>query len=244
MSNSTPPSSEITLPHLTLIVASTPSLGIGLRGTLPWPPLKPDIQFFARVTRRPPPSSSSSATPEPPLDSAGKQSKPLRNAVIMGRKTYDSIPPKFRPLRDRHNVVITRSPEKVSDSDQGPGNSAVIAVSSISYGLQQLQMQQGETLGRVFVIGGAEIYKQALRMPECERVLWTRLGMEWECDTFFPEGVVLDGVEEGRMGENGWRRRTKGELERWTGEEGLGGPRKEGDIEFAISMWEREAEKG
>ncbi|KAI4167107.1 MAG: hypothetical protein LQ343_007469 [Gyalolechia ehrenbergii] len=244
MLNSTPPSLETILPPLTLIVASTPSLGIGLRGTFPWPPLKSDLQFFARVTKRPPPASSSSAISKSPQQPTGEQSRSLRNAVIMGRKTYYSIPPKFRPLKDRYNVVITRSPEQFSDLNQGAGDSGFITASSISSGLQQLQAQHGKTLGRVFVIGGAEIYKQVLELRECERILWTRLRREWECDTFFPEGMVTNGVKEGGKGENGWRRRTKRELEEWTGDEGLGGPRKEGEVEFEISMWEREAEKG
>lgn len=159
----------------------------------------------------------------------------------MGRKTYDSIPPKFRPLKDRYNIIITRTPERFSDSNQGVGINAPIAASSIPSGLQKLQARHGETLGRVFVIGGAEIYKQVLGMQECGRVLWTRLGGEWECDTYFPEGVVVNGVEEVGKTENGWRRRTKRELEEWTGEDGLGGPRKEGEVEFEVSMWEREA---
>lgn len=161
----------------------------------------------------------------------------------MGRKTYDSIPPKFRPLKDRYNVVITRTPENFSESIEGGGNGTIIAASSISSGLQQLQAQHGETLGRVFVIGGAEIYRQVLGIRECERVLWTRLGSDWECDTFFPEGVVTDGIGEGGRTENGWRRMTRRELEGWTGEENLGGPRKEGEIEFEVSMWEREIQE-
>ncbi|KAK0511706.1 hypothetical protein JMJ35_006279 [Cladonia borealis] len=48
------------LPPLTLIVATTPHLGIGLRSSLPWPPLKPDLALFARVTKRPPPIPTSS----------------------------------------------------------------------------------------------------------------------------------------------------------------------------------------
>ncbi|KAL8722017.1 MAG: hypothetical protein Q9225_001393, partial [Loekoesia sp. 1 TL-2023] len=164
MSTFTTPSSDYPLPPLTLIVASTPSLGIGLRGSFPWPPLKPDLQFFARVTKRPPSSSSPSASSNTQSETSKTHSKPLRNAVVMGRKTYDSIPPKFRPLRDRYNVVITRSPDHFLDSDHGAGNGEVIAVSSISTGLRQLQSQYRETLGRVFVIGGAEIYKQALEM--------------------------------------------------------------------------------
>ena len=162
----------------------------------------------------------------------------------MGRKTFDSIPPKNRPLKDRYNVVVSRNPTSFLDSHPGTSDGGVIAVSSISSGLQQLQSQNGETLGRVFVIGGAEIYKEVLKMRECDRVLWTRLDGEWDCDTWFPEGVIGDGVAEGGQGENGWRRRTRRELEEWTGEDGVGGPRKEGEVDFEISMWERQRGEG
>ncbi|KAK2811098.1 hypothetical protein FQN50_002434 [Emmonsiellopsis sp. PD_5] len=106
-----------TLPPLTLIVATTPitpittpntpsspphrRLGIGHAGTLPWPRIKSDMTFFSRVTTRPPP-------PHEKTNSI--------NAVIMGRKTYDSLPARFRPLPGRVNVVITRD---VSGRERG-----------------------------------------------------------------------------------------------------------------------------
>lgn len=155
----------------------------------------------------------------------------------MGRKTFDSIPSKFRPLKDRINVVITRSPGSTSLAPYHENKDVIIAASIVD-GLQQLR-EQHEDLGRVFVIGGAEIYKQAIGLQECNRVLWTRLSGEWDCDTWFPEGIVGDGVEEGSGRENGWKRRTGGELEDWVQEEGVGGLRKEGDVEFEVSMWER-----
>ncbi|KAL8687184.1 MAG: hypothetical protein Q9218_006575 [Villophora microphyllina] len=220
-------------PPLTLVVATTPSLGIGLRGSLPWPPLKSDLQFFARVTKRLP----------SPATTKDDCKQPLRNAVIMGRKTFDSIPPKFRPLKDRINVVITRTPSKLESYTTQSNDGGVLAASSIPDGLQQLRSQD-QNIGRVFVIGGAEIYRQAIGLEECERVLWTRLGREWDCDTWFPEGILRDGIEEGNMGQNGWRRRTRKELEDWTGEEGVGGMRSEGEVEFEISMWERKKEAG
>ena len=72
---------------LTLIVAATISNGIGQSSRLPWR-LPQEMAYFARVT---------SSAPEG-----------ARNAVVMGRKTWESIPGKFRPLRDRLNVVISR----------------------------------------------------------------------------------------------------------------------------------------
>jgi len=71
-----------------VVVAATQKGGIGRAGSLPWR-LPADLAYFKRVT---------STTVE-----LGKQ-----NAVIMGRKTWDSIPPKFRPLVGRINVVLSR----------------------------------------------------------------------------------------------------------------------------------------
>ena len=74
------------------VVAATPSGGIGKDGTLPWS-LPSDLKHFARVTSDVP---------------AGAPAGP-RNAVVMGRKTWASIPEKFRPLKGRLNVVLSTS---------------------------------------------------------------------------------------------------------------------------------------
>jgi dihydrofolate reductase len=73
---------------LTIIVAATKSNGIGQNARLPWR-LPAEMAYFARVT---------SHAPE------GQQ-----NSVIMGRNTWESIPTKFRPLKNRINVVISRN---------------------------------------------------------------------------------------------------------------------------------------
>ena len=71
----------------------------------------------------------------------------LVNAVIMGRKTWESIPPKFRPLKDRTNVVLTRSPYPVQEE-------GVHVSSSLEEAVRLLQSM--EKTGDVFVIGGGE----------------------------------------------------------------------------------------
>lgn len=75
-------------------------LGIGQFNNLPWPRIKSDMTFFARATSRPP------QRPEAP--NMGHEGQNMVNAVIMGRKTYDSVPLRFRPLKNRINVVVTR----------------------------------------------------------------------------------------------------------------------------------------
>lgn len=75
---------------LTIIVAATCTNGIGQGARLPWR-LPAEMAYFARVTKAAPPECA--------------------NAVIMGRKTWESIPKSRRPLVDRYNVIITSDPK-------------------------------------------------------------------------------------------------------------------------------------
>jgi hypothetical protein len=77
-----------------LIVAATEELGIGLKSNLPWR-IPKDMAFFKHAT---------TVVPET------LQASQVQNAVIMGRVTWESIPPKFRPLDNRFNIVVSRSP--------------------------------------------------------------------------------------------------------------------------------------
>lgn len=93
------------------------------------------------------------------------------------------------------------------------------------------------TLGRVFVIGGAQIYKAALSMGCCERILWTRIEREWECDVWFLKGVL---GQEGTSGS--WERKEAKELDEWCGELDVGRRKEEDGVGFTIEMWERSRE--
>jgi len=77
----------MSLKKLHIVVAATESFGIGINGGLPWR-IKRDMKFFRDKT---------SETTDPNK----------RNAVIMGRKSWESIPPKFKPLTGRLNIVIS-----------------------------------------------------------------------------------------------------------------------------------------
>jgi dihydrofolate reductase len=86
--------------NFTLVVAATEELGIGLRANLPWR-IPKDMAFFKEVTTKVPKSFTLQAG----------SSGPAQNAVIMGRVTWESIPPKFKPLDKRTNIVISRNVE-------------------------------------------------------------------------------------------------------------------------------------
>ena len=96
---------KLNLPILNLIVAATQDNGIGHDGNLPWN-IKADLKYFQKVT-----TLYKRVESVFPLEDSTIPTTCLPlNVVIMGRKTWDSIPNKFRPLKDRVNIVITRNP--------------------------------------------------------------------------------------------------------------------------------------
>ena len=207
--------SAASTPPLTLIVAATVKNGIGKNGTLPWPMLKKEMAYFARVTKRVP-TSPSSLPNQIPTSTNQKETpqQPHQNVVIMGRKTWDSIPPKFRPLAHRTNLVISTQSSLPSISPAQLSSGNVLLSQSIPAGLAALTRQVdagiSKPLGRVFVIGGAALYKAALESECAGSVLLTRVGGEWDCDTVFPLDLEAD---------QRWVRKERGELEGFTGEE-------------------------
>ena len=95
--------------ELNLIVAATASMGIGKQGGLPFK-ISGDIKYFQTLT------TNLGRTTVLPYSSCSVDSSIVgqtgtRNVVIMGRKTWDSIPNQFRPLKHRINVVLTRNEE-------------------------------------------------------------------------------------------------------------------------------------
>ncbi len=100
--------------------------------------------------------------------------------------------------------------------------------------------QPGVELGRVFVIGGAEIYALALEMENCERVLWTRLERESECDVWFKGGLLIEGQEGAKAG---WMKRADEDLDAWSGEKCISERKEEGGVSWKVEMWEKEKER-
>jgi dihydrofolate reductase len=212
---------------LTTIVAATIKNGIGKNGTLPWPMIKKDMAYFASVTKRLPSNSSN------------HEDDQRRNVVIMGRKTWESIPKKFRPLKDRTNVVIS---SQTREQLQPIPNDVVVAA-SIPSALQDLEsrIQTGSlpSIGRAFVIGGTSIYQAALKLPQTDRILLTRISREYECDTFFPDILKDDaGSTNGQ-----WSRVSHADHEAFVGEPIDDGPQPydmgDESIELDFQLYER-----
>ena len=188
---------------LTIIVAATSSnLGIGLKGNLPWR-LKREIVYFKRATTFNPDN--------------------LVNVVIMGRKCWESIPPKFRPLPNRHNIVLSRQ-GRVEGIEAG-ANGVEIA-SSLT---DALDRAQDRGFGRIFLIGGAEVYREAMGLKNCERILFTEVRGKLETDVDFPE-----------FRKDGWKRASHEKLEAFLGGQVEEGEITEGPLSYEFQLWEKE----
>jgi dihydrofolate reductase len=105
-----------------------------------------------------------------PADGAYFRATTLGHPVITGRKNYEAM---GRPLPGRLNIVITRQP----DYQVSPG---VMVVNSLAEALDLPEVKQA---GEVFVIGGQEIYSQA--MPLADKLYLTNVHADVEGDTFF-----------------------------------------------------------
>ena len=107
-----------------------------------------------------------------PEDVARFKALTTGHTVVMGRRTWESLPDRFRPLPGRRNVVVTRDP-----AWRAPGAERAGSVD------EALRVLAGEDV--VFVIGGAEIYAAAL--PYADELLLTEIEEAVAGDTFFPE---------------------------------------------------------
>lgn len=129
---------------ITLIWAQAADGVIGQDGGIPWR-LPEDMKLFKALT--------------------------TGHTVVMGRATWDSLPPTFRPLPDRRNVVLTRQPDWTAEGAEPAGSlAAAVALA-------------GEA--DIWVIGGAQVYAEALGLAD--RLVITHIDTEIDGDTFAPQ---------------------------------------------------------
>ena len=131
---------------ISIIVAASENNVIGKDNTLIWN-LPADMKFFREKT--------------------------TGHCIITGRKNYESIPEKFRPLPNRTNIVITRQKDYTA-----PG---ALVAHTIEEALQKAKAT-GDP--EIFIIGGAEIYRQSLKYTD--RIYLTRIHQSFDGDAFFP----------------------------------------------------------
>ena len=188
--------------------------GIGKDGDLPWPKLKGDMKFFRELTTCPDRTAvekrwglkadeSADVQTWEDVSAMLKFAHPLpvatdkrRNGVVMGRKTWDSLPENFRPLPDRFNRTLSRTNPTSGDTHPDIRWWSSLQHALASFDLIDEVMEahvSGNPEGMAysipdkFVIGGGELFAQALSHPDCARLYITEIDAEFPCDTFFPE---------------------------------------------------------
>jgi len=168
---SSPSPSLYSIP-ITSVVAVTPSWGIGKSGTVPWHCadvfLPSDLKYFRDATTH-------------------TADKSKRNAVLMGRLTWESIPLKNRPLKNRLNVVISSTlSQEVFDQD--PVLSGVLVASSLEDALSRIEQSEG--VERAVVVGGARLFEESLFHRWFDTLHLTQVDREFDSDTFLPPRTV------------------------------------------------------
>jgi dihydrofolate reductase len=150
-----------------VVVAADLDWGIGKANGLPWPKLSGDLQHFKRVT---------CAAPE------GQ-----RNAIVMGRKTWESREVAGKPLPRRLNIVITRQALEVpADAVVARSLDEALAVGGVA---------------GVFVVGGAAIFSQAFVHPALRWVYLTRIVGRFGCEVRIADLDALGFTKDSWEGE-------------------------------------------
>ncbi len=140
-----------------IIIAAVAENGvIGKDGELPWH-IPEDMEHFRELT--------------------------TGNPVLMGRKTFESLPDSVKPLSDRTNIVLTRSGVEAD----------VYEAESIDEGYR-IAEDHGD--GKVFIIGGAGVYEQTIE--EADKMVLTEIKEDYDGDTYFPDFEKEKWLEERR----------------------------------------------
>ncbi len=149
------------MPEIVIVAAVARNRAIGKDNQLLWN-LREDMAHFKALT-------------------AGR-------TVVMGRKTWESLPPRFRPLPGRRNIVVSRQADYAA-----PG--AELADSL------ETALQLASTADAVFVIGGEQIYRQAMALAD--RLELTEVDLAPDADAWFPDVAEADWLAAGRCEQTG-----------------------------------------
>jgi len=150
--------------HFSIIVATDSNYGIGLNGNIPWH-FSGDLKYFKETTKY--------------------------GYVIMGRKTWESLPQNFKPLPLRTNIVISSLSSLSSLSSQKNIDNCANVFPSLDEALAFISEKEKESEKdkekKIFVIGGEMLYKEAITHEKCNKIYINIIDNNYNCDRFFPK---------------------------------------------------------
>ena len=130
---------------INIIVATSENNVIGKDNTIPWH-IPQDLENFKKLT--------------------------IGNTVVMGRKTYESLPKEYKPLPNRVNIIISRNKKYIAKG--------CLVVNSLEDALRKADNDK-----EIFIIGGGQIYREGLKFTE--RIYLTKIHNNIEGDIYFPK---------------------------------------------------------
>ncbi len=165
--------------YFKIIVACDSKRGIGLNGSIPWN-LTDDLKHFKEITTNVP----------------SDMYFEFINMVVMGRKTWDSLPDKFKPLPGRLNVILTsKSPNEIEHHNHDLVR-VISDFNQIYECVNYLERNEETTkkirkVNDIFIIGGQSLYELALNSPYCREIYLTEIYQNFNCDTYFPNFPIV-----------------------------------------------------
>lgn len=148
-----------------IFVAVGKNYEIGKNNQLPWKMIREDMIRFKNET------------------SLCKENN--INAVIMGRKTWESIPKKHQPLKDRINIILSRNSNFKLKFENPEVNNLHKVCQNMNEGIKYLMTIPN--LEKIFIIGGSNLYNEALDSNLVSYIHMTKIDKEYDADTFFPK---------------------------------------------------------
>jgi len=168
--------------YFSMVVATTRKNGIGYKGKLPWKSIPRDMEHYKRIINWK--TTTRYANPFSYLYQANIPNtrekivvKGKRNALIMGKTTWDSLPSSSKSTSTHLNIIIDKQKHtadnvKVTDS--------IVSALDVA--------EKDPSIHEVIVIGGESVYNQAMKVSErCKAIFKTRVCKDFVCDKFFPE---------------------------------------------------------
>lgn len=145
-----------------IVAAASSNMAIGVKNSIPWS-IPSDMANFKNLTLK-------TCNPR------------FKNAVIMGRNTWTSIPDKFKPLKGRFNIVVSTNPSLREDL------SIPIEVGIAGSFEEALCIaNKQDNIESIFIIGGQALYAEAIASPMCSKIYFTEVFTNVaDADAFFP----------------------------------------------------------
>ncbi len=158
--------------NFSIILATDDQNGIGKNWNLAWN-LSSDLKYFKKITTQ-------------------TTSENKKNVVIMWRKTWESIPEKFRPLPLRINCILSRNNNSKIDLEKN-----ILWSNSLENCLEELK--NIPNIENIFIIWWAKLYNDSLKNPNLNKIYLTKVSWNFNCDVFFnwiPDNFKLENKSE------------------------------------------------